>query len=219
MKTEAITQSSSNQFAYLSDADQQAIELNALEAQQLKACEITIKNGFRSFISVGSSLALIRDKRLFRVTHKSFEEYCRDRWQLGNAYAHRLIGAYNVDKYLSPIGEIRASSESQLRPLTSLPPKEALEAWQNAVAAAGSKSPTAKQVKAAAAQFQPPTKPSKAKKQTAGSAYARTVEFFELIDQIRKAIAKKQTDQALLQLDELQQVFEKYKATNTKRKS
>lgn len=49
------------------------------EAQRLHELEVTIQEGFDSFLR---AFAEIRQGRLYRVTHPSFESYCRDRWGL-----------------------------------------------------------------------------------------------------------------------------------------
>ena len=47
----------------------------------------------------GQALRNIHDWRLYRETHATFEAYCRDRWNIGRAYAYKLIGcAISADK-------------------------------------------------------------------------------------------------------------------------
>jgi hypothetical protein len=82
---------------------------------------------------VGTALLQIRDERLYRATHATFEEYCRQRWQWSRIHVHRQIEAARVAENLVPMGT-KPTSERQVRPLTQLEPEEQKEAWQEAVA-------------------------------------------------------------------------------------
>ena len=77
---------------------------------------------------MGCALAKIRDSRLYRETHETFESYCRDRWDMGKAYAYRLIDSAQVQEVLSPMGDITPTNERQVRPLTKLTPEQQQEA-------------------------------------------------------------------------------------------
>ena len=44
-----------------------------------------------TFIEVGKALLAIRDAKLYRKTHKTFEAYCRDRWEMSRPRAYQLI--------------------------------------------------------------------------------------------------------------------------------
>jgi len=67
----------------------------------------------------GHQLALveIRDSRLYREDYETFEEHCRDRWNIDRTYAHRIIGAASVVNNLLPMGNVPAN-ERQVRPFT-----------------------------------------------------------------------------------------------------
>lgn len=82
-----------------------------------------------TFYEVGDALQAIRDQRLYRATHGTFEDYCQQRWQMPRRYANRLILAANVMDNLGPVGP-KSDSESQVRPLTALPADQQVEAWQ-----------------------------------------------------------------------------------------
>lgn len=143
--------------------------MNALtisKSAELATCERTIEVGLQAFYEVGQALANIREKRLYRAEYRTFEDYCRMRWQMSKRHVNRLIGASDVVGNLSsasvsfsgPRGpesnvidiEVAPSSEKQVRPLTQLEPDEQREAWANAVAEAGGEQPAARQVKVAA---------------------------------------------------------------------
>lgn len=68
----------------------------------------------------------IRDSKLYRV-YGTFEQYCRERWNITRIHAFRLIEASEVVKNVEmlPIGNnILPRTESQARPLTKLEPAE-----------------------------------------------------------------------------------------------
>ncbi|MBN1430421.1 MAG: hypothetical protein JXB07_18775, partial [Anaerolineae bacterium] len=102
------------------------------EAIQLREYETVIERGLSTFMDVGEALLAIRDKRLYRNTHSTFEEYCQERWGMSRSYAYRTIEAAQVAKRLLPMGNI-PMSERQARPLTGLEPDEQIEAWQRVI--------------------------------------------------------------------------------------
>ena len=107
--------------------------LSIVEAARLENLEEVISHGLQSFVDVGRSLAEIRDGRLYRQSHDTFEDYCRAKWSIERAHAYRLVEAAEVVDRLSPTGDILPVNERQARPLTQLPPDEQAEAWQEAV--------------------------------------------------------------------------------------
>lgn len=93
--------------------------LHPAELAALDRCETIIRRGLKTFIAVGEALLEIRDSRLYRATHPTFEDYLADRWQVSKAYGNRLIQAYEVARVLAPIGAVPAT-ESQARELVPL---------------------------------------------------------------------------------------------------
>ena len=72
--------------------------------------------------------------RVSRVTGgKTFEDYCREQWNMSRIHAHRMIEAAYVTNNLLPTGNILPTNERQARPLASLEPAEQVEAWRLAV--------------------------------------------------------------------------------------
>ena len=123
-------------------------ELAPQEKNRLQELEGTIKTNLKAFYEVGSALAEIRDSRLYRETHKTFEDYCRDRWDMKRDYAYKMIASSNVYKNLDVDNCIhKPFTESQARPLTKLEPEQQVEAWQQAVETAPDGKVTAKHVK------------------------------------------------------------------------
>jgi hypothetical protein len=107
--------------------------LNIDESHELERCEVVIKQGLQTFIEVGQALRTIREKRLYRISFKTFEDYCVGRWAFKKSEAYRLIDASVVISNLSPIGEVLPKTESQVRPLTSLESEIQKEVWTEVV--------------------------------------------------------------------------------------
>lgn len=59
----------------------------------LAQCEAVIERGRATFMEVGGALETIKAAKLYLETHKTFEEYCRDRWDFGSNYANKVIRA------------------------------------------------------------------------------------------------------------------------------
>ena len=93
-------------------------------------------------------MADIRDGRLYRETHDTFEDYCRKRWDMTRQRAHQFIEAAEVRDVLSTNVDILPVNEAQSRPLAPLAPEQQRAAWNEAVTASGG-SPTAALVLAA----------------------------------------------------------------------
>lgn len=109
--------------------------------------EAIIERGMRSFVEVGNALMRIRDNDLYTITHDNFQTYCRDRWGMSKPYAIQVMGAAKVAENLKTVAiATRPTHESQLRPLTALPPDEQVAAWKEAVETAPGGKVTAKHI-------------------------------------------------------------------------
>lgn len=133
------------------------------ELLDLMEHEKVIDQGLASFIDVGCALIAIKaDRKYIHAGYSTFEDYCRDRWQISRPQAYRLVSAASVaEGLMSPIGDIglEPTSESQVRPLAALKSvDDQREAWAEAVDAADGGQPTAAEVKQAVAK-RLPTKP------------------------------------------------------------
>lgn len=129
------------------------------EKYALHRCEAIIRNGLQTYIEVGNALLEIRDQRLYRTTHQTFDAYCDERWKMSRARAYQLIGASEVAADLSTIVDIGETPESHLRPLAKLPPEQRAQAFQRADQLAGDQPRTAAHVRAAAAEITHPDLP------------------------------------------------------------
>ncbi|GCL56385.1 hypothetical protein NIES3806_37450 [Microcystis aeruginosa NIES-3806] len=119
----------------------------------------------RAFYEAGTALKELRDRRLYRSTHKTFEEYVQDRFGMKQSRSYQLIEATGVvDNLLAkvppmvellgdssdkvpPLVEVLPTNERQVRPLIQLEPEQQREVWQQAVEAAGGKVPSGRIVK------------------------------------------------------------------------
>lgn len=99
------------------------------ESRHLTMLEKRIERGLGTFREVGEALLEIRDKRLFRVTHPSFEGYCRDKWQLDRGRAYQLMSAAEVGREVPVANEAQAR---ELAPIFHSDPNLAKQVWAEA---------------------------------------------------------------------------------------
>ena len=103
---------SSNAVARLGVSDNTELvdDLSEEEKKQLNACENDLEKGMNI---VGFALATIRNGRLYRATHKTFEEYVKDKFGLQRRRAHQLIGASEIVERIRQIDLAVADSGSE----------------------------------------------------------------------------------------------------------
>jgi hypothetical protein len=121
----------------------------------------------RAFYEGGKALMELRDRRLYRSTHRTFEEYCKDRFGFERRHPYRLMEAAGVVDNLikmcpiwtqnesesnaatveSAQTQILPTSEGQVRPLTKLEASQQQEVWRQAVEQVGGKVPSGRVVK------------------------------------------------------------------------
>lgn len=134
-------------------------DLSAPERDRLAELEEVVNRGLRTFVEVGSALAEIRDSRLYRAKHGTFEAYCRERWAMTDRRARQLMTAASTAKEVGT-GTTVPENEAQARPLTRLKdPEQRREAWGKAVEESGGK-PTGKDVEGAVRSMSPEPKPA-----------------------------------------------------------
>jgi len=143
------------------------VSLNPAALVTLADCEQRIERGLKSFVDVGEALATIRDSRLYRRTHATFEDYCRERWGFSDRRASQFIEAASVVPKILGTGLPVPVVESQARALAAVPEPERAEVWREAVERTEGR-PTAKVVREVAEERTAPT-------QTPGPAAAPTV--------------------------------------------
>ena len=141
----------------------------------------------RAFYEAGFGLRELRDKRLYRSTHQTFEEYCIDRFGYTRRNTNYMIAAAAVVENLGTNGsqndenknlatkssQVLPTSERQVRPLVSLAPVEQRLAWQQAVDLADGKVPSGRIVKGVVERL-------KEKPLNFASSYCSVGEIFKL---------------------------------------
>jgi len=124
--------------------------ISAVHQRELNTYERTIEKGMGTFVEVGNALKAIRDKKLYKLSHKTFAEYAKDRWGWGRSHAYRMIDAAQD---LSPIGD-KISNEAQAREVAKAPADKQFAVIEAAAAKAEAedRKPTAKDYREAVAE-------------------------------------------------------------------
>lgn len=143
------------------------------ESARLVELEEIIEKGVSTFIKVGEALAEIRDKKLYRVSHGTFEEYCKEEWQISRRSAYDLISTSSAAQNVQEVAQI---TREQARPLAKLKePAQQRAAIAVAVESANGTQPTTAQVESAVEQVQAETQPERSRPfcPSNGMQYAR----------------------------------------------
>lgn len=123
-------------------------ELTFEEADDRHRLELRVE---RAFYEAGCALRELRDRRLYRSTHKSWGAYCLDRFGYGRDSADLKILAAAVVQEIEQMPtnrrQILPTTLEQVRSLTKLQPDEQREVWQQAVEEADGKVPSGRIVK------------------------------------------------------------------------
>ena len=133
----------------------EVIELAHLSTDEERDRDSLERKVERAFYEAGMALKELRDRRLYRSTHKTFEEYCRERFGYGRDAAYLKIVAAEVYDNLNEILPTICrqiplpTNENQLRYIAKarLKPEMQLEVWQQAVELAKGKVPSGRIVK------------------------------------------------------------------------
>ena len=138
----------------------QAFSISSLlsidDRRDLREFEARVTSYFRSHQQTIFALTQIRDRRLYRETHETFESYCLEKWNLSRPRAYQLIAAESVNSDLSTIVDTPLP-ESQARELALIhTPEERREVWAEVVQSAPGGHVTAAIIKAAVDRRTPP---------------------------------------------------------------
>jgi hypothetical protein len=114
----------------LPEIEKSIIRLTGREREELQECECAVTSGLSEFLRVGKALSTIRNKRLFRETHPTFEAYIKERWGLGIGGTESLITSYHIAEQLEEAGiNLPAQvTQSAMRSLSKVSPTEGLRA-------------------------------------------------------------------------------------------
>lgn len=109
------------------------VVLTAPEKVTLVDCEAVIERGVRTFVEVGTALSQIRDGRLYRESHGTFEGYCKDRWGFDRSRADQLVKAAELTTTVVNAGLPAPANEGQARELAKAPQEQRAEIWRETV--------------------------------------------------------------------------------------
>ncbi len=146
---------SDNQIKHSQIVSVEVVELEVLtEDEQRLRLHLETKVE-RAFYEAGCGLRELKSRRLYRSTHKSFEEYCRDRFNYSRDMAYLRISAAtvydNIQKFLPTNGRQipMPTNERQLRDLVkaNFEPEVQATVWLKSVEEAGDQVPSGRIVK------------------------------------------------------------------------
>jgi hypothetical protein len=155
----------------IAEANEEEVEQSPLSPDEmalLAEYEKDIDDSLEGFLLVGQRLSEIKDKKLFRATHGSFDRYCRERFGFGRIYAKRVISASKCVENLKsvPIGTVCTPvNEAQARTISNLSAKDQVKVAKRTKKNIGDRDPTTKDFEDAKSQVIPPkaAKTTKAK--------------------------------------------------------
>lgn len=107
--------------------------LTTIESRALAEHEAVIERGIKTFYEVGIALADIRDRKLYRAEHGTFEEYCQQRWQMTRSRAYQMIDAAGVVSTIVDTALPAPANEGQARELGRIPEPERADVWRETV--------------------------------------------------------------------------------------
>jgi hypothetical protein len=148
-------------------ADERSISVNSINSLDIEVIEELTEEEQqdrlhlerqieRAFYIAGVALAQLKARRLYKSTHKTFEDYCKERFGFTRDSAYLKIGAAevyeNIERILPTICRQNLplpTNENQLRYLVKakLEAPTQLEIWQKAVEVAGGKVPSGRIIK------------------------------------------------------------------------
>jgi hypothetical protein len=123
----------------LDDPLPDTIPLTAQEKVRFTELEAIVETHLETFLNVGRALAEIRNKRLYRQQHATFEDYCRHRWGFSGSRGLDLVRSASVAENLLTGPAAPETGDSPLpvdlspdalRPLQRLQPELANSCWR-----------------------------------------------------------------------------------------
>lgn len=87
---------------------------------RLAELEAIVERGLVTFVEVGRALQEIRDAKLYKATHTTFEAYCKERWNFSASRGRQLIAAAGVAGRLESVTRVTVPSERHARALAPL---------------------------------------------------------------------------------------------------
>jgi hypothetical protein len=103
--------------------------LTTAEAAELAQAEAVIKNGMTAFMAVGTALLRIQQKRLYRASYATFDDYLRERWSISRSRGYQMIQAADTIGQLSTIVDTaEVTNEAQARELVTITRMDGIDA-------------------------------------------------------------------------------------------
>jgi DNA adenine methylase len=124
------------------------------ERAQLTQLEDVLATAHRWQTEAVKALVLIRDRKLYRLTHPSFEKYAQQKWGYERAYLYQLCQWGETIQNLSAFAGAVPERESHARPLYSLSPEDQRTVWKKVIAK--NPTPATKDVEVVAREFRSP---------------------------------------------------------------
>lgn len=181
--------------------------LSAGEKQDLKECESILEAGLSTFFEVGNALLRVREQRLNRCTHTTFSEYCRERWGISRSYAWRVLGAAERLKLLPAAHTVpKPENEFQIRPFLKLEPLAFPGAWVEAIKRSGDGKVTPKLAKTVVCELLPSDKRTVASSKPARRRVPLG-KLLVLLNDAKRKIEKRQLEDAVAAIDEIERLF------------
>lgn len=112
-----------------------------------------ISGGLDRLVTAAECLRDLRDARLYRNTHGTFEEFCRDEFALTRQMINKRIAAADAFRGLSDAAFGKADfpklpeNEAQVAELSSAPEAKRAEVWIRAVEKAGGVQPSTRLIR------------------------------------------------------------------------
>lgn len=89
-------------------------DLTAPESKRLEQCESIIRVGKQTFMEVGTALYEIRESKLYRASHKTFEAYTEETWGWGASRARQIINAVQIQKSVTRVTLLDSQAAREL---------------------------------------------------------------------------------------------------------
>lgn len=128
--------------------------LTTTESNTLTDCERIINRGLVGFKEVGNALLKIRDGKLYRQEHATFEGYCAKRWSMSRPRAYQIMESAGAVASLPENLSTMVDKERSARELAKVPAEKRSQVVEVAAAAGPV---TAKSIKEAAAKVAEPS--------------------------------------------------------------
>jgi hypothetical protein len=138
--------------------------LSASESKRRGELEGLITRNFKAFYDVGCALREIQQRLLYRATHKTFADYCKELWDMARRTAYGYIEAADVVDNVRNCAQIEnvanchhikllPNNECQARALSKFDPDQQRTVWTEAVKTAPDGKITAAHIKKTARQL------------------------------------------------------------------